>query len=450
MQINSKRTIWADIIKMILPLTIQNILELGIGVLTMAVIGRLSALDISAKGISERIVQFDWSIFRGLGTGAMLLLARAFGQGDQTRYRTITVQSYLICIPLSFLYCLVIQLIPRQLLSLQTEDPIILEKAVLYTRILAMSSPFTAVMAVNTAAFNGKGDTRTPMLIAVVMNVINIVLCYVFVFGMGPIPAAGLQGSAAATMVSKLTAAVLGLVLVRRKGLLISVSSGSSSVQLMQTAKGVFSGGIPVALETIFWQFSAILLTRAILSYGSNAYAAYLLGLQAETLMEAPAFGFSVATMTLCSIAIARKDLKLYQQYIRHLLLMVFAIGLATTAAMMTCNTLFMRLLTDKPELIAIGAGYIRIMGFGQAAQAIAPVFMGILRASGHKICPAVAVAFGIWGARIPVALISAFILNAPIQYIWGAIAVDPVVRLILSVCFFCCFRCFSLRGEEI
>ena len=59
------RRIRRDIYGLILPSVLQNILEIGVGVLTTAIIGRLLADDISAKGICERIVQFDWALFRG-------------------------------------------------------------------------------------------------------------------------------------------------------------------------------------------------------------------------------------------------------------------------------------------------------------------------------------------------------------------------------------------------
>ena len=433
------RKIRRDIYGLILPSVLQNILEIGIGLLTTAIIGRLMADDISAKGICERIVQFDWALFRGLGTGAMLIFAHAYGAGLIKKCREIAGQAYLICVPLALIFVAVVCGCPRVLLELMADEESVLIRAVPYLRVLVLSSPFTAIMSVNTAIFNGRGDTKTPMLIALAMNTANVASCYLLVFGVGAFGGFGLMGSAVSVVISKGLAALLGVWLIfGQKGFFGEITAQARRIHLDTTvASEVFSGGLPVAAETLFWQFSTIVVSRAIFSYGSDIYAAYLLGLQAETLLQAPVLGFSVASMTLCSFAIAKRDDWLYRNYIRQLLYMAGVVALVTTPLLWFGSTHFLQLLTDKTHLIPIGAGYVSMMAIGQPAQATAPVVNGILRAADHKRVPMVSTASGIWLVRVPIIALTAFVFKGSIYIVWFAISIDQIFRLMISSVFF-------------
>ena len=82
----------------------------------------------------------------------------------------------------------------------------------------------------------------------------------------------------------------------------------------------IYTTGIPAALESMFWQFSAIILSKVILFYGNQAFAAYQLGIQAEEITEMPAIGFSTASTTLAARAIGRQDEELRRVYFKGLL----------------------------------------------------------------------------------------------------------------------------------
>lgn len=71
-------------------------------------------------------------------------------------------------------------------------------------------------------------------------------------------------------------------------------------------------------METVFWQVSAIILSKVILFYGNQAFAAYQLGIQAEEITEMPAIGFSTASTTLAARAIGMQDEELRKVYFKE------------------------------------------------------------------------------------------------------------------------------------
>ncbi len=162
----------------------------------------------------------------------------------------------------------------------------------------------------------------------------------------------------------------------------------------------------------MFWQFSAIILSKIILSYGSSAFAAYQLGIQAETITEMPAIGFSTASTTLAARAIGKKDENLRKIYFRELIRVAFTISVVTSILLVLFPGVFMRMMTNKEELQSIGIQYVFVMGFIQIPQNLSRIYNGTIRAMGHKNTPMIVAGFGIWVVRIPLCLIVAFLLK--------------------------------------
>lgn len=126
----------------------------------------------------------------------------------------------------------------------------------------------------------------------------------------------------------------------------------------------IYSTGIPAALESMFWQFSSILLSKMILVYGSASFAAYQIGIQAETITEMPAIGFGTAATTLIARAIGKQDNELRKVYFKQLVGMSTKISVVTSLLLILLPYAFMRIMTTNEELIPIGAMYVFVMGF--------------------------------------------------------------------------------------
>ena len=77
------------IINMILPITGENILEMSVGLISMAMIGRLGSLEIDAIGISTRITSIIWALFKGISTGAAVFVSQAYGAKDYKKLRSV-------------------------------------------------------------------------------------------------------------------------------------------------------------------------------------------------------------------------------------------------------------------------------------------------------------------------------------------------------------------------
>lgn len=431
-----KKQITRDITTLAIPVVLENMLQILANVITAAMIGRLISTDISAQGISTRVTQIYWALFRGLGMGVTVAVALSYGAGKLGRCRRIAEQTYLVLLPVSVFFMAITLLFSNQLLSFFTEDLTILGRAADYIKIVAWAIPFTVLTTVNTAAFNGQGNTKTPMYIAIVLNIVNVIIGYVLIFGLFGFPKMGIMGAGIAHLVSQVSGGLIGLwMLYKPHGFFSKCAHGENFFKIdIDCIKEVVTTGLPAACENLFWQFSAILLSRVILSYGSDSYAAYQLGLQAEMLCEMPSIGLLTTATTLGAKAIGKRDQELFKAYFYQLLKISGVLAAFSFACLFFASDVFMGLLTNNPVLHAIGVKYVFIMSFAQPPQVLSKIFTGMTRAAGYKRVPMLVSFIGIWCVRVPMALICANVLKLDITFIWWAITIDQIVRILLSM----------------
>jgi putative MATE family efflux protein len=433
------RLIRRDIFRLLIPNVAESALQMTAAFITAAMVGRLAPQDIAAQGIALRVMSFFWVIFRGIGVGATVAVAVQFGAGSAAKCRQTAEQAYLTVFPAAIILCLIAAFFPEQLLGIFTHDPALLLRSAAYLQLAVWYLPFAAVMSITTAAFSGQGNTRTPMVVAMVLNLIQVVVGYGAIFGIGGFHGLGLQGAAAATLISQSISCILGLLLLFSLGGPFAAvpRTGAFLRPKPSCLTAIYAIGLPAACENILWQLCAIVMTKVILTYGTESYAAFQLGLQAEELTDLTALAFITCSTALTSRAVGAKDGELFRAYFQQLK------GIALTAAAIAMGILtllpyrLMALLTDKTELWSIGAAYVFIMGLVQIPQVLTKVYSGVIRSLGGKRIPMYIAALSLWGFRIPFFLLAGLVWHGPINILWVLIASDMVLRMVFSIAYF-------------
>lgn len=423
------------ILSMILPITIENILQMLTGFVSMAMIGRIDAIAIGALGISQRLTQIVWALFKGVTTGASVFVAQAYGANNIKKLKSVVQQTLLSTVILVLIFQQIIFWKASSLLSIFNPSVELMTSATSYLRIVSWGLPFLAISLVVTGVLQGMGNAKTPMKIAFIMNIVNIICGFILIFGNLGFPALGLRGAAIATVIAQIISALLGLyVLFDKNGVLGSMYNRSFFELDFKEIFSVYKVGMPSAFESIFWQISAIILTKIILSFGETALAAYQLGLQAESISYMPAAGFGIAATAFIGQAIGSRDKALGKLYLRELVKGSLLLTIFSAGILIFIPSGVMRLLTNELEVIKIGSVYLVIMGLVQIPQNISGVLNGALRGAGFTRVPMIVAGVGIWGIRIPLALLLTNYFKLDIKAIWIVLGVDLVCRFFLSL----------------
>lgn len=420
---------------MIWPATIENVLQMLVGIVATGMVGKIGAEAVAAVGLSTRITQIIWCLFAAIGTGATVLIARSFGANDREAARRTAEQAMVLAVGLVTVLTVAIWASANSLIVLLfNPDAQLLASANLFLRVAVWGMPFMAVMQVVGAIMRGAGNTKTPMQVAFYVNIINVIANYVLIYGIFGSPALGMIGAAIAMLISQFVGACLAIYAITRPSQVISLKIKRKIQTDTQEMRRILVIGIPAAFESLFWQFSSIIMMGLIVTFGTNALAAHQLGMNAESLSYMPSAGFGIAATAFVGQSLGAGRLDLANRYVREINKWGIVLTVFTSALLLFLPTQIMSLLTNDLEVIELGAIYLRLMGVVQVPQLLSGIFNGAMRGGGDTRAPMYIGGIGLWGIRIPFSFIFSRTLGLGIVGVWWAMALDLSVRFVLTV----------------
>ncbi len=254
------------------PVMLSLIAEPLTGLVDTAFVAQIDAVALAALGVGTTTLTSTYWVFNFLGIGVQTTVAQALGEGrsDVTR-RTVSV-ALVLCVLIGLALMLGVTLSAVWLSQLLGAAGEVLPAAVTYTRIRILGAPAILIMMATLGAMRGWQDMRTTMLIAVGVNVLNIGLDALLVFGvdfaMLSIPALGIAGAAWASTISQYVGATVALALVlRRLGFARDLRFGE--------ALHLFIVGRDLFLRTGLLLFFVALATRVANQGGAEVGAAH-------------------------------------------------------------------------------------------------------------------------------------------------------------------------------
>lgn len=429
-----KKEMNKKIFNMIVPITMENVLQMVVGLVTMALIGHISALSVSAVGVGSRIINLVWAFFKGIAVATTVFVAQYYGAGETEKLKKMIQQSILSVIIIMIVVVTLVLSFTEQMLSIFNPDPELMKMAVEFLRIAVIGLPFFMVLITMNASFQGTGNTKTPLMLSVIMNLVNISLGYTLIFGVIGEPM-GIKGAAIAMATAEIVACIVGLIIMFRDEKFLKNYRNLSFFKLeIRKMLQLYKVGIPSAMETVFWQIATIILTRAILTFGATAYAAHQLGLQAESVSFMPAQGFGVAATALIGQCLGAGQKDLAKMYFKSIAKWGFIVATFGASLLLLIPTQLMTVLTNDPEIIKLGAVYLMLMGISQMPQNMEKIMTGAMRGAGYTKTPMYVAAFGLWGIRVPLSLISTYVLGFGIIPMWIIIDIDVLARFCISL----------------
>lgn len=423
-----------SILNLVWPATVESVLQMGVNLVNVAMVGHLSALAIGAVGLCSRAAMLGWAVFQGVSTGATVLVAQAVGAGDRDRARTVAVQGILFGGLSVMALGAVFALWAVPILGVFRPAADLLQASATYLRIIVIGMPAQGIMMAAGAAMRGSGDTRTPMAVAVLVNLLNIAGNWALIYGRLGFQAMGIRGAATATATAQWVGALLALIAVTSRHSRLGLTlKGPWRFRRVELGK-MLGIGLPATGEWLFWQSAHVILTFYITGFGTTALASHQIGMQAESLSYMPTAGFSIAATALVGQAIGARNPRLAQRSARELVHLAAVLTALTGGMLFVIPRQILTVLTNDAGVIALGAVYLRLMATAQIPQQLTGVLGGALRGSGDTRTPMYIAAAGQWGIRIPLAYILAFPMKMGILGVWVAMTVDLFVRFILMV----------------
>jgi putative MATE family efflux protein len=178
-----------------------------------AIVGHLGRPQLAALGIAFTVLGGLFAIFNFLQYGTTAQVARAGGAGEGETARRLGAQAVWLSLAFGVTVSVLLAALAEPLVSWMGGEGATADDAVTYLRIAAVGFPAAFLALGGQGYLRGVADLRTPLLILIAGNVVNVALEVVFVYGLGW----GIAGSAWGTAIAQLGMGVAFVVAIRRQ-----------------------------------------------------------------------------------------------------------------------------------------------------------------------------------------------------------------------------------------
>ncbi len=247
-------------------------------------IGRVGDRELAAFGFGFPILMIVTSVAIGLGAGTSSVVARAIGRDDHRRARRLATDSLLLSFLTTFAISMVGILTIDPLFRLLGAPEDMLPLIGGFMTILYIGVPFIVVGMVGMASMRATGDTRLPGMLMIIAAVLNVLLDPILIFGLGPVPAMGLNGAAMAALLARGTIFFGTLYLLRYRLDLVTFNKPVAS-ELRSSWRDILHVGIPAAGTNVIVPLGATLVTALLARFGPDAVAGFGVASRIESLL---------------------------------------------------------------------------------------------------------------------------------------------------------------------
>ena len=425
-----------ELFKISAPLAIEQVCVMFMGVVSTAMVSSVGEYAISAVGMIDSISALIISLLSALATGGTIVVAQFIGMGQRLKAKQASGQSVILSLGFALIiFSLFLFLRKPIVLGLFGDtEPEVIEAGLRFLMIVNFSFPILAVTQTISGVMRGSGDTGTPMIISIIMNVINIAIGFPLIKGLDfwfiHIPSFGVTGAAIALVAARFVGMCIGIYLIVFRSKTMRMNQWRYFKPDFSIQKTVLNLGIPTGVESSLFQVGKLITQVYIVAMGTAAIAANTIGGSILGFINVPGNAFALGTMILVGQKIGRGEPEDVSKS------GAFAIGMGSLFFLALCVICF--IFTD--QIIAIyqpsplaGAHLRQMLHAGFIAT---PLFWGIsfitpavLRATGDVKYTMVVAIISMFAVRIVLGYVLGVMLHMNVLGVWMGMFADWIIR---------------------
>ncbi|MGN0659366.1 MAG: MATE family efflux transporter [Emergencia sp.] len=423
------RTTAAVILALAWPTMIEQIMNSAVQYVDTAMVGSLGTSATAAVGATATIIFLPFSVLFALSVAFLSYVARACGARDPQMIHRIVSQAVLVVLISGILLTVIPVCICRYIPVWMQVDDSIRDLTAVYYFILSLPSLARAASIIFGAILRAAGDTKTPMRIGIVMNIVNIVLNFLLIYpvrnvnvlGLSvTVPGAGLGviGAAAASAVSLLIGgAAMSIALWRHP----VVSPKGMKLRLdMHVLKPCLVTALPNVFQRFGVSLGFVFFASMINSIGEAATAAHTIANTVESAFYIPGFGMQSAASTLAGNAYGAGDEKLLKKYASMFIPIEVGLMILTGAALFFSAEPLVGIFSSSDEVIGLGSTVLKMVAVSEPFFGFSIVIEGLMLGVGKTRRPFVYNITGMWFIRIAGTYVCTQILGMGLISAWA------------------------------
>ncbi len=418
------------LLKMSFPLMISMGVQAAYNIVDSIFVARLNENALTAVSMCFPVQSFLMAFAIGTAVGMSALISRYLGARRPDRANKVAQNGIFLAL-VSYILFLIIGAFARPFMEFQTSDPQIVEYGATYLRIVCTLSVMVFLQLAMERLLQSTGKTSYILWVQGSGAIINIILDPILIFGLFGMPKLGVAGAAIATVFGQSFAAVLGLVINKKKNTELNVTMKNFRPE-WHIIKDIYQIGIPSIIMQSVGSVMVLLINMILVSFSATAVAAFGAYFKLQSFIFMPVFGLNNGVVPLVAYNYGARNRKRMLEAGR--LSTRYAVGIMAVGTVLfwAIPGFFLGLFDASDNMLAIGIPCLRIISIGFPIAGYAIMKGSIFQALGRSIY-----SMNISIVRQLLVLVpAAFLLSrlGQVTYVWWAFPIAEGIGVILSI----------------
>ncbi len=446
------------ILSLSLPTMLEQLLQTAVQYIDTAMVGSLGTSATAAVGATSTVSWLVGSTISAIGIGFLAFISQRLGAGEEEKARKAAGQAALAVIAAGVLFTLATTLLSGQIPIWMNVDKNIRSMASRYFLILYSPMLFRTASIIFGTVLRSAGDTKTPMLVGIGVNVINIVLNFILIYPSRSIElfgnkinvigaGFGVEGAAMASAASYVFGGIMITIMLFRHNKISP--RGQSLKPDMAIIKECFRVAFPNMLQRFATSLGYVVFASMINSLGEAAAAAHTIANTVESLFYIPGYGMQTASAALAGNSFGARDKEKLKRLTRTIMPLEVVLMVISGGLLFIFAPQLMSLFSKDSEVIALGSTVLRMVAVSEPFYGVPIVIEGILQGLGKTVVPFVFNVLGMWCVRIAGTFVFTQILTGGLIGAWGCMIGHNLVLFVMFVAYFASGKWDPFRKTE-
>lgn len=420
-----------DLRRLLIPLVIEQVLTALMGTVDTMMVTRVSSAAISGVSLVDSINKLVLYLLTAIGTGGSIICAQYLGHRDKKDSDEAARQVLLASAALSLIVTVFCLGCYKWLLRVifGTVEPDVMASAIGYFRITIFGYPAIAIFGACAALYRAGGNSRLPMMISVLSNLLNIAGNAMLIFGFGM----GAVGAALATVASQWAAAAAIFICLCRPGQTVDVGRLGSIRPKPAMIWLVLCVGLPTGVENSMFQLGKLVVQSTVSTLGTTAIAANAIVAVLEFLSSMPSMGIGIGLVTIAGQCVGAGELDQAKYYTKKLTAWSFLVLFVCNWLIYFVTAPVTRLAGMEPDAASLTISVMLVISIIKPfAWPLAFTPINGMRAAGDVKCIMVISSISMWVFRVGVTLLLCRALHVGLIGVWCGYFADWIARSLM------------------
>lgn len=444
------RAMIVTILALAWPTMLEQLMQTAVQYIDTAMVGSLGTQATAAVGATSTVNWLIGSSVSALGVGFLSFIAQAYGARNKEAASRAVMQAVIVTILVGTLFTALTLGLSGLVPVLMQVDPAIQELAGRYFFILYLPMLPRAASIIFGTVLRAAGDTRSPMKIGVLVNVINVTLNFLMIYPTRELTLLGLTFTMPGAGMGVIGAAIASAIAFTVGGVCVTAvlwrhPMVSPRGQKFRPDWAILKPCLKTALPNMLQRFGTSLgyvaFASMINSLGEVATAAHTIANTVESAFYIPGYGMQTAAATLAGNAYGARDRERMKDLAAMFIPIEIGLMILSGGALFVMAPGLMGIFSESPEVIALGTAVLRMVAVSEPFYGFSIILEGMMLGVGNTKEPFAYNILGMWGVRIVGTFLCIRFLSGGLISAWGCMIAHNMLLFVLFL------RCY-LRGR--